>query len=473
MDVCASKPYCQSMKVRIFNHYLYRRTIVQIALDLALVLLATALGIAVLGAGITVSGPAVGMLLLSVAAGILLINATAGLYQASPVLTLKQAGGRAAVALLFALPLTWGIFGLLPASVENPTGISLVAMIAVTTVTLRHVLEIPSSAGRRAGTRILIYGAGAAARLVGQTLQEYDPPAELVGYYPGASEKDVEIPESAQLDPSSPLKQTAQHHCVDEIVVALTERRSGSMPLQELLECKVSGIDVYDIATHFEKNLGQIRIGYVNPGWLIFGDGFDQGVVRTAVKRAFDISCSAILLVLAAPVMLLSALAIKLDSPGPVLYRQERVGLNGTRFSIAKFRSMREDAEKEGRPRWATANDDRVTRVGRLIRLLRIDELPQLFNVLRGDMSLVGPRPERPFFVDQLQQQVPYFAVRHSVKPGVTGWAQVRYPYGSSVEDAIQKLQYDLYYVKNHSLFLDIVILFETVVVVLTGKGAR
>jgi sugar transferase (PEP-CTERM system associated) len=245
------------------------------------------------------------------------------------------------------------------------------------------------------------------------------------------------------------------------------------MPLQELLDCKVSGIDVYDIATHFEKNLGQIRVGYVNPGWLIFGDGFDQGVVRTAVKRAFDISCSAILLVLAAPVMLLSALAIKLDSPGPVLYRQERVGLNGRRFSIAKFRSMREDAEKEGRPRWATANDDRVTRVGRLIRLLRIDELPQIFNVLRGDMSLVGPRPERPFFVDQLQQQVPYFAVRHSVKPGVTGWAQVRYPYGSSVEDAIQKLQYDLYYVKNHSLFLDIVILFETVVVVLTGKGAR
>jgi len=230
---------------------------------------------------------------------------------------------------------------------------------------------------------------------------------------------------------------------------------------------------VHDIATHFEKTLGQIRIGYVNAGWLIFGDGFNQGLVRTAVKRVFDVACSLLLLVLGAPLMLLAAIAIKLDSRGPVLYRQDRVGVNGTPFSIAKFRSMRVDAEQDGQPRWATAEDDRVTRVGRVIRLLRIDELPQLFNVLRGDMSLVGPRPERPFFVERLTKQVPYFAVRHSVKPGVTGWAQVRYQYGSTVEDAVEKLQYDLYYVKNHSLFLDIVILFETVAVVLTGKGAR
>jgi exopolysaccharide biosynthesis polyprenyl glycosylphosphotransferase len=171
--------------------------------------------------------------------------------------------------------------------------------------------------------------------------------------------------------------------------------------------------------------------------------------------------------------MLITAAAIKFESRGPILYRQERVGLNGKTFSIAKFRSMRTDAEKDGKPRWAAANDDRITRVGQLIRRLRIDELPQLLNVLRGDMSLVGPRPERPFFVDQLTQDIPFYALRHSVKPGVTGWAQVRYHYGSTVEDSQEKLQYDLYYVKNHTLFLDLVVLLETVGVVLTGKGAR
>ena len=180
-----------------------------------------------------------------------------------------------------------------------------------------------------------------------------------------------------------------------------------------------------------------------------------------------------IALLLAAPLMLVTALAIRLESPGGVFYRQERVGLNNQTFDVVKFRSMRSDAEKDGVPRWATAGDTRVTRVGKVIRKLRIDELPQLLSVLRGDMSLVGPRPERPYFVETLTQEIPFYAVRHSVKPGVTGWAQVSYQYGSSQEDTVNKLQYDLYYVKNHSLFLDLVILFETVGVVLTGKGAQ
>jgi len=459
--------------IRVFNHYLHRQTMLRVAFDLGFVLLAMVAALALLNDGVSAMTPVVGTQLAFMVAGVFVINTASGVYQASPNLTVSQAWARAVMALLFALPLTWGIFSLLPDTVENRGAITLVAMIGVAAVTLRRVYVTQSATGRRAGSRILVYGAGPAARLVGETLRQFDPHAKVVGYLPGANEKDFDVPESARLDSSWPLKQTAEHHRVDEIVVALTERRSGSMPMRELLDCKIYGIKVYDIATHFEKNLGQIRIGYVNPGWLIFGDGFDQGLVRTSVKRAFDILCSVVLLLLAAPVMVLTALAIKLDSRGPVLYRQDRVGLNGEPFSIAKFRSMRDDAEKEGQPRWATRGDDRVTRVGRLIRLLRIDELPQLFNVLRGDMSLVGPRPERPFFVDQLTQQVPYFAVRHSVKPGVTGWAQVRYAYGSTVEDAVQKLQYDLYYVKNHSLFLDIVILFETVAVVLTGKGAR
>lgn len=461
------------MMIRVFNHYLHRQTLVRIAFDLGFVLLTMVVALAVLSDGVSATMPVVGTHVVSLVAGMFVINTASGFYQASPNLTASQAWARAGMALLFALPLTWGVFSLLPATVENRVAITLVAMIGVAAVTLRRVYVTQSATGRRTGSRILVYGAGPAARLVGETLRQFDANAKVVGYLPGANEKDFDVPESERLATSWPLKQTAEHHRADEIVVALTERRSGSMPLRELLDCKIFGIKVYDIATHFEKNLGQIRIGYVNPGWLIFGDGFNQGLGRTAVKRAFDMVCSVVLLLLAAPVMLLTALAIKLDSRGPVLYRQDRVGLNGEPFSIAKFRSMREDAEQEGQPRWATAGDDRVTRVGRLIRLLRIDELPQLFNVLRGDMSLVGPRPERPFFVDQLTQQVPYFAVRHSVKPGVTGWAQVRYAYGSTLEDAVQKLQYDLYYVKNHSLFLDIVIMFETVAVVLTGRGAR
>ena len=245
------------------------------------------------------------------------------------------------------------------------------------------------------------------------------------------------------------------------------------MPLRELLDCKLAGVRVFDITTYFERMLGQIRIDFVNAGWLIFGDGFNQGFYRTAVKRVFDILCSVVLILLAAPIMVVTAIAIKLESQGPVFYRQDRVGANNKTFKVSKFRSMGTDAEKDGKPRWAAAQDDRVTRVGLIIRRLRVDELPQLFNVLTGDMSLVGPRPERPFFVEQLTNEIPYYAVRHSIKPGVTGWAQVRYQYGSTIEDAQEKLQYDLYYVKNHSLFLDCVILFETVGVVLTGKGAR
>ena len=275
------------------------------------------------------------------------------------------------------------------------------------------------------------------------------------------------------LPSSGTLSETALKLDVDEIVVALTERRAGSMPMRQLLDCKLFGIKVYDISTHFEKTLGQIRTDYLSAGWLIFGDGFNQGAWRTNVKRIFDLLCATVLIIVSAPIMLLAALVIKLESRGPLLYRQQRVGLNGTTFDVTKFRSMRTDAEKDGKPRWATANDDRVTRVGRIIRLLRIDELPQLFNVLKGEMSLVGPRPERPYFVEKLTQDIPFFAVRHSVKPGVTGWAQVRYKYGATVEDSLAKLQFDLYYVKNHSLALDIVVLLETVAVVLTGKGAR
>jgi len=269
------------------------------------------------------------------------------------------------------------------------------------------------------------------------------------------------------------LPDTAHALKVDEIIVAVRERRGGALPLRELLDCKLSGVRVLDLASYFERALGQLRLDSLRVGWLIFGEGFRQSWRRTTFKRFFDVVVASMLLLLAMPVMLVTALLIILEDGFPVFYRQERVGLEGRLFKVIKFRSMRNNAESDGKPRWATTNDDRVTRVGRVIRKLRIDELPQLCNVLAGDMSLVGPRPERPYFVDQLTRDIPFYAVRHSVKPGLTGWAQVCYHYGSTVDDSVQKLQYDLYYVKNHTLFVDIVILFQTVGVVLTGKGAR
>jgi sugar transferase (PEP-CTERM system associated) len=239
------------------------------------------------------------------------------------------------------------------------------------------------------------------------------------------------------------------------------------------LDCKLAGFKVLDPSSYFEQVFGQVRLESLRASWLIFGEGFRQGLLRTVVKRAFDVFATSLLLVFAAPVMLLTSLLIVMESGFPILYRQERVGQGGRVFWVTKFRSMRSDAERDGKPQWATANDDRVTRVGKVIRKLRIDELPQLLNVLKGDMSLVGPRPERPYFVGELSEKVPFYGARHSIKPGITGWAQVRYPYGASVQDAAQKLQYDLYYVKNHSLFLDLVVFFETIEVVLTGRGAQ
>jgi sugar transferase (PEP-CTERM system associated) len=338
---------------------------------------------------------------------------------------------------------------------------------------VHRVYASHTTAQSRLRSRILIFGTGAAARTVGNTLRASDPHAQVVGYYQSPTEAQLEVPRAEVIGQGLGLTQAAREHAVDEIVVALTERRGGSMPLRELLDCKLSGIKVVDIATHFEKTLAQIKISHVNAGWLVFGDGFNQGVMRSAIKRVTDIIFAAAIMAVTWPIMLITAIAIRLESRGPVLYKQERVGLNGQPFSVVKFRSMRTDAEKDGKPRWATLNDDRVTRVGRFIRKVRIDELPQLFNVLRGEMSMVGPRPERQFFVDELIAKIPYYAVRHSVKPGVTGWAQVRYEYGSTIEDSVEKLQYDLYYVKNNTLFLDLLIMLETVAVVLTGKGAR
>jgi lipopolysaccharide/colanic/teichoic acid biosynthesis glycosyltransferase len=246
----------------------------------------------------------------------------------------------------------------------------------------------------------------------------------------------------------------------------------GKLPTEELLHAKLSGVRVEDAATTYERITGKIMTDGIKPSWLIFSDGFCPSRGTRIVKRIFDLVLSLVGLALAAPLMLLTAVAVRLDSPGPVLYRQDRVGENGRLFTLSKFRSMRADAES-GTPIWAKDRDDRVTRVGRFIRLARLDELPQLWNVLRGDMSFVGPRPERPFFVEPLAAAIPFYMERHAVKPGVTGWAQVKYRYGSSIEDATEKLRYDLYYIKHLSIVFDLTIMIDTVKVILSGKGAK
>ena len=459
--------------IRIFNHYVHRAALRGIIFDLGLVLLVALVAVSFNLGSVNQAVPLAGTHVVSFAACMFVINSASGLYETASSVTVGRSLARALLVLLVALPLAYAIFGLLPPSFADHSSIQFSMMAGVAALILRRAYLSHASSAPARRTRIMIFGAGPAALVVGNTLRSADPNADIVGYLAGPNEREPAVPAHEILELDDTLPRMAHRLGVDEIVVALTERRSGSMPLRQLLDCKVSGTKVYDLNTHFEKTLGQIRVDFLSASWLIFGDGFNQGALRTGVKRVFDVLSATILCVLSAPLMLVAALFIKLESAGPLLYRQDRVGQNGRSFSIAKFRSMRTDAEKDGKPRWASANDDRVTRVGHIIRRLRIDELPQLFNVLRGDMSLVGPRPERPFFVDQLTQEIPFYALRHSVKPGVTGWAQVRYPYGATVEDSQEKLQYDLYYVKNHTLFLDLVVLMETVGVVLTGKGAR
>lgn len=322
--------------------------------------------------------------------------------------------------------------------------------------------------------RVLVLGTGTRAAGVGKLLREDDNGHKfnLIGYLP-LSGKEHHVEKGVILRDAESLLSIIYKYAVDEVVVGVRDRRNGGIPMSELLQCKVEGVVITDLSTFFERETGQVQLDCLNPSWIVFSDGFDHGSYKYVVKRIFDVVVSLALLIVTLPIMLFTSMLIYLETGFPILYRQQRVGEFGSTFKILKFRSMRQDAEQSGTPQWAKKNDDRITRIGHVIRKLRIDELPQIFNVLKGDMSFVGPRPERPFFVKNLAKQIPYYVSRHTVKPGITGWAQIRYPYGASVEDAIKKLQYDLYYAKNHSLFLDIIILFQTVQVILFSKGAR
>ncbi len=322
--------------------------------------------------------------------------------------------------------------------------------------------------------RALVLGAGVNADLINSRMRRKADRKSFVilGFVPLPGQPVVVRAEELRPLEGRTLAEVVEELNVDELIIAPDERR-GALPMEEMLKCVQSGVSVVDISSFFERESGTVQLSVADPSWLVFSGGFDYSMPRRMIKRLFDLGAALALLLVAWPMMLVVALAIWLESGGPVLYRQTRVGERGQHFELIKFRSMRQDAEKGGVAVWATRNDDRTTRVGKFIRLTRLDELPQLFSVIGGHMSFVGPRPERPQFVEMLNEQIRYYGVRHSIKPGLTGWAQLRYPYGASVQDAEEKLKFDLFYVKNHGLVFDLLILLQTVEVVLFGRGAR
>jgi len=354
-------------------------------------------------------------------------------------------------------------------------GISLIALGLALALMISWRLSIHWLLGHPGiGERILIVGSGSlAVEVAREVLNRPDAGYRIVGFVG----TDTELLGKSLINPrviavTSELDQVVERDGIDRIVVAMGERR-GHLPTEELLRLSLAGkVSIEEGASFYERITGRVSLNMIRPSWLIFSGRGRQarlsGLLRNAVHRSIALIGALVSL----PLALLTAALIKIDSPGPVLYRQERLGKNGRPFTLMKFRSMRVDAEEAG-PVWASKDDDRATRLGRIIRKVRFDEIPQFWNILRGEMNFVGPRPERPHFVAQLAREIPYYEQRHLIPPGLTGWAQIKYPYGASIEDARQKLQYDLYYIKNQSLILDAVIMFETIKIILFGRGAH
>jgi len=393
-----------------------------------------------------------------------------GLYQREACRNLRMTLLRLGVAMVIALAIMSVIFFLFPdLIIWRSIFISALLLIFADILIVRVVFSLV--AGREAfKRRVVVLGAGPrAARILDLARSSPDQDFSVVAAV-SMGDREKTIPSATPMSDIPHLRQFIDELKADEIVTAMEERR-GALPMGPLLECKLSGVVIREFSTFMERETGIVDLDGLNPSWIIYGDRGSWGSLDQIAKRAFDIVASLLLLMFTLPILLVTALAIKLTSKGPVFYRQERVGYGGRSFMLFKFRSMRTDAEADGAPKWAQKNDPRTTAVGRFIRLTRIDEIPQIINVLRGEMSFVGPRPERPFFVSSLREEVPFYAERHAVKPGITGWAQLNYPYGATTEDARRKLQYDLYYIKNYSLFLDILILLQTARVILFPAG--
>jgi sugar transferase (PEP-CTERM system associated) len=457
----------------VFRHNVSGATLFQLAAELFWLFAAVILILRLDGKQ-TVGQPEVVQLALFFAATIVCLNGAFGLYRRSQTLSIGEYSLRVVLAPAIGIPLAYLGAQLLPgASPLEDKWVIAVLVALVGLLLVRHAVVLPLVSALLPH-RVLVLGTGPEARLVEASLASTKPLGlRLVGFYPLDKAGDTVVSPSRVIAQDASLEDTVDRLKIDEVIVAVRQQRGGVLPLRGLLECRLNGVHVTDLARYFERVHGQVPIESLKISWLIYGHGFRQNAVRVFVKRCFDLLVSAVLILLTVPVVIVAAALISAEGGGPVIYCQERVGHRGRNFTVFKLRSMTQDAEKDGKAAWASVNDSRITRVGRFIRRTRLDELPQLLNVLKGDMSFVGPRPERPEFVAMLTEQIPFYAVRHSVKPGLTGWAQVRYCYGATVEQSVRKLEYDLYYVKNHTLLLDLVVLLETIRVVVLGEGAR
>lgn len=407
--------------------------------------------------------------------GVMLFSLFAsGLYQLRLADNLRSTMIRLAVSAVLGTLLTGGLFLVAPAQWIAPNVVGVCFFTALLGLIGTRLLFYSFCDATALQRQVLVIGTGKrAAQLADGLNHGLIRGVNLCGFVPTNDQATPQINPNDIIIPDQDIRALVAELEVEEIVIALDDRR-GALPAEQILECKMAGTQVTELLDFFERYTGAIAIESLNPSSMIYSEGFSGAAMGDWKKRVFDLFASSLLLIVALPIMLITALAILIECGGrePVFYRQTRVGKGGRHFKVFKFRSMCSGAEKSG-AQWATANDSRVTRVGRFIRQTRIDELPQLLNVFQGDMSFVGPRPERPEFVENLNKSIPYYDIRHKTLPGITGWAQVCYPYGASEDDARRKLQYDLYYMKNHSLFLDLTILFQTVQVCLWRQGAR
>ncbi|SMQ74341.1 sugar transferase, PEP-CTERM system associated/exopolysaccharide biosynthesis polyprenyl glycosylphosphotransferase [Altererythrobacter xiamenensis] len=460
--------------IRLFKHYIPHAVLLLGLLDFGLLMLAGELAWQIRASQIgmdpgtfTERWPAV----TGSALVVWLAMISVGVYGPYALRSLRYAGARLLVAISLAvLALALVEFVLNDVTFWRSTLFYTMCLTIAFMVADRLFLNnfLGSSAFRR---RIMVLGSGDRAQRIRELGDRPESGFAVVAYL-AMSDGERVVEEAIPREAIHDLGRFVENLGVSEVILALQERRNA-LPLKDLLRMKTKGVHVNDFSSFLERETGRVDLDTVNPSWLIFSDGFSSGrMISSAAKRIFDIVASLILLMLTFPIILLFALIVKLDSKGPAFFRQKRVGLYGQTFDLIKLRSMRTDAEKDG-AKWAEENDPRVTRVGRFIRKVRIDELPQTWSVLKGDMSFVGPRPEIPQFVGDLEEQLVFYAERHMVKPGITGWAQINYPYGASIEDSRKKLEYDLYYAKNYTPFLDLVVLLQTVRVILWPEGAR
>ena len=460
--------------VRLFKHYVPHAVLLLGLIDCALLVLAGDLAWTLRARQIGMdSGPLAerSAMLGGFAAVVLAAMIAVGVYGSDALRSLRFAAARLLVAVSLAIIALAFVDFLLPghtfwrSTLLYAMGLSIV-LLMVNRIVVGGILG--ASAFRR---RVLVLGAGPRAARLRKLGERPESGFTIVGYLDlgeGRSAVDHSVPRAAIDD----LSRYVGDLGASEVVLALEERRNA-LPLKDLLRVKTAGVHVNDFSSFMERETGRVDLDTLNPSWLIFSDGFSSGrALSSAAKRLFDIVASGILLALSFPLIALFALIVKLDSRGPAFFRQQRIGLYGQPFTLLKLRSMRLDAEAGG-AQWASEDDPRITRVGRFIRKVRIDELPQVWTVLSGRMSFVGPRPEVPTFVEDLEDKLPFYAERHMVKPGITGWAQINYPYGASIEDSRRKLEYDLYYAKNYTPFLDLLILLQTLRVVLWPEGAR